>query len=244
MRKANFGFWPKLKLGCLGGVTVKDLLTHSSKIDYFSGEKLTEYKYQNLNFDLIGRILEKQTGKSYEALTHELFREVGMTNTFLHNDIPEKELFAKLKESLKLINRRPGEVTDSATLSRAMNPSGGIISTARDLLKWNGFLDKNGHFEKLAEFSVDTSGDDRYGFGIVTDSKKSFFYHNGAISLNSGAMYVSVLFHDPKTKFSAIAFDVIEKTPPIEFWSMSLIYGLAVRKVIERIDWLTLKCVE
>jgi CubicO group peptidase (beta-lactamase class C family) len=189
-----------LRLSCLKGVTVKDLLIHTSKVDYCSGEKLTGYKYQNLNFDLVGRVLEKQTGKSYETLAHELFRMAGMTNTFLHCDVSENELFTKLKASLALVNRMPEDMVGAMTLSKAMNPSGGIVSTACDLLKWNEFLDENGYFAKLTEFTANMGGDDRYGFGIVTDSKKSFFYHNGAIPLASCVTYVSVALYNPQTR--------------------------------------------
>jgi CubicO group peptidase (beta-lactamase class C family) len=166
--------WPKLKLKHLVGITVEQLLTHLSKIDYCSGKDLDGYKYQNLNFDLVGLILEKQTKKTYTELIHELFLEIGMENTFLHIDFSEKELFGRLKKSLRLVHRDPDIMKN--TLTKAVNPDGGIISTARDLLKWNDFLEKNGYFQKLTEFSVDDGSSGRYGFGLVTNPEKKFFF--------------------------------------------------------------------
>jgi CubicO group peptidase (beta-lactamase class C family) len=144
--------WSKLKLKHLVGITVEQLLTHSSKIDYCSRKNLDGYKYQNLNFDLVGLILEKQAKKTYAELVRELFLEADMENTFLHSDFSEKKLFDKLKKSLKLVYRDPDIMKN--TLTKAVNPDGGIISTARDLLKWSDFLEKNEYFQKLTEFSA------------------------------------------------------------------------------------------
>jgi CubicO group peptidase (beta-lactamase class C family) len=242
--------WPKLKLKHLTRVTVKQLLTHSSKIDYCSGKNLDGHKYQNLNFDLVGIILGKQTKKSYAELVHELFVEAGMENTFLHSDFSEKELFDKLKKSLKLIHRDPDIMKN--TLTKPKNPDGGIVSTTRDLLKWNDFLEKNGYFQKLTEFSVNDGNSGRYGFGIVTNLEKSFFFHSGAVLLYfNGICYVGVLLYEPSTKFSAAAFEVFEMYPQQKVLRSSDVSKILQRedatisqKIFGKIDLLTKKCVD
>jgi hypothetical protein len=243
-------FWSKLKLKHLTRVTVEQLLTHSSKIDYCSGKDLNDYKYQNMNFDLIGLILEKQTKKSYAELVHELFVEAGMEDTFLHSDFSEKELFNKLKKSLKLVHRDHNIMKNA--LTKAINPDGGIISTVRDLLKWNDFLEKNGYFRKLTESSVDDCNGGRYGFGLVTNLEKSFFFHGGAVLLYfNGICYVGVLLYEPSTKFSAAGFEVFEMYPGQKVFPPSDVSKIFQRedatiskKIFEKIDLLTKKCVE
>jgi hypothetical protein len=242
--------WPELKLKHLTEVTVEQLLTHSSKIDYCSGKNLDEYKYQNLNFDLVGVILEKQTKKSYAELIHELFLEAGMENTFLHSDFFEKELFDKLQKSLKLIHRDPDVMKNAMT--KAKNPDGGIISTARDLLKWNDFLEKNGYFLKLTEFSIGDGNGGRYGFGLVTNLEKDFFFHSGAVLLYfNGICYIGVLLYEPSRKFSAAAFEVFEMYPqqkvlrPTDVSKILQKNDITIsKKIFEKIDLLTRKCVD
>jgi CubicO group peptidase (beta-lactamase class C family) len=131
--------WKKLEFCHFKGVTVKQLLTHSTEFDYSTGEKIAKFKYQNQNFDLLGRILESVTGRSYTNLSRELFKKAEMTHTYFHSDFTR----AQLAEKLGCV-----EICFDS-LTETMNPSGGIVSTARDLLKWNDFLVKNDYFERL-----------------------------------------------------------------------------------------------
>jgi CubicO group peptidase (beta-lactamase class C family) len=126
----------------LVGVTAKNLLLHRSKVNYCSGESLGGFQYQNLNFALIGQILGKQTGESWEELVHTLFLEAEMRDTFLHSDFPEREFFDRLGASLKMLDRDL-ETMRMTVMTKAENAAGGIVSTARDLLRWNKFLVKN-----------------------------------------------------------------------------------------------------
>jgi CubicO group peptidase (beta-lactamase class C family) len=240
----------RLKLKHFAGVTVGQLLSHSSKTDWYSEKNLVGYKYQNLNFDLVGLILEKQTHKSYAESVRELFREAGMVHTFLHDDFPERELFGKLKKSLQSVNRSP-EIMKTV-LTKAVTPDGGIISTARDLLKWNDFLEKNGYFYKLTEFSVDDGSGGMYGFGLATNSSKSFFFHNGDVLLYfNGICCAGVLLYEPSTKFSAVGFDVFEICPGQKILSLSEVEKFfaenndsVLQKILERTDMLAQKCLE
>ena len=242
--------YPSLKLKHLAGVTVEQLLTHFSKIDYCSGKNLDGHRYQNLNFDLAGLILEKQTQKSYVELVRELFREAGMKNTFLHSDFSGKDLFEKLKKSLKLVHSNPDQMKN--TLTKAVNPDGGIISTARDLLKWNDFLERNGYFQELTKISVDDSNGGRYGFGIVTNQEKKLYFHSGAVLLYfNGICYIGVLLYEPSTKFSAVGFEIFEMYPEQRALHTSKFNKMfnennasILPKILDKIDLLTRKCVD
>jgi CubicO group peptidase (beta-lactamase class C family) len=242
--------WSKLQLKHLAGVAVEQLLTHFSKIDYCSGKNLDGHKYQNLNFDLAGLILEKQIKKSYAELVRELFREAGMKNTFLHSDFLEKDLFEKLKKSLKLVHKNPDQMKNP--LTKAVNPDGGIISTARDLLKWNDFLESGGYFQELTKISIDDGNGGRYGFGIVTDQEKNFFFHSGAVLLYfNGICYIGVLLYEPNTKFSAVGFEIFEMYPEQKASCSSKSVEILRKdnssilpKIFKKIDLLIRKCVD
>lgn len=256
--------WPELTLSHLSGVTVKQLLHHRSKIDYFTGESLDEYRYQNLNFDLVGRVLEKRTGKTYEELARELFQAAEMTGTFLGTDFPEREFLDKLKNSLIMVNRSPMLMKNP--LTRGMNASGGIISTAHDLLKWNEFLAVNGYFGKLSEFIANCYGNEYYGYGVVTDAKKNCFFHTGGLFLDDvpcpraessldvavletgdghsgGVLCVSFLLYDLETRFSAVGFDIIGNVPAPRYQLMFPVGQLIMREIDEKIGQLLLRSV-
>jgi CubicO group peptidase (beta-lactamase class C family) len=207
--------WPELRLEHLAGVTVENLLTHYSRINYGTGEKLTGFLYQNLNFDLIGLLLGKQTGRPYEELAHGLFREADMTDTFLQSDFPERELFDRLEGSLKIIGRDPGTMKMDR-MTKVENPAGGIVSTARDLLKWNRFLYKNGYYKKLVKYAKDDCSGRKYGFGIVTNDRKSFYMHDGCVPV-AGVHYSSFLLYAPNTEVSVIGFQVIDRSEEENF---------------------------
>jgi CubicO group peptidase (beta-lactamase class C family) len=129
------------------GVTTKQLLMHSTGFDYDTGEKIAKFKYHNLNFNLLGKILESVTGQSYTNLSRALFRQAGMTNTGFHSDFSRAQLAQKLGYTEVCFD----------SLTESMNPAGGIISTARDLLQWNDFLSKNNYFERLTAYTADAN---------------------------------------------------------------------------------------
>lgn len=197
--------WEPLDFYHFRGITVKQLLTHSTGLDYNTGEKVAAFKYQNLNFDLLGKILESVTGQSYENLSRALFKQAGMTNTGFHSDFSRMQLAEKLGY--------PQICFDS--LTEVMNPAGGIISTARDLLQWNDFLSPNNYFDRLTAHTVDTNEPEflgRYGFGILVleNNDNKLFFHDGAIILPQGPSFTSFLSYNPKQKTTTVCFEVLE----------------------------------
>jgi CubicO group peptidase (beta-lactamase class C family) len=205
---SDVDLWEPLNFFHFKGVTVKQLLTHSAALDYNTGEKVAKFKYQNLNFNLLGKILENVTGQSYTNLSRALFQQAGMTNTGFHSDFSSIQLAKKLG----YINVCFDALTES------MNPSGGIISTARDLLRWNDFLAKNNYFEQLTAYTVDANEPEflgRYGFGILVleNNKNKIFFHNGAIILPNGPSFTSFLSYDPNRKASTVCFEILEANP-------------------------------
>ncbi|VVB94691.1 D-aminopeptidase [uncultured archaeon] len=161
---------PELKLAdeqSAKKITILNLLNHTSGLDWRvnvdSGEgddalarevaKLAELKliappgtrasYSQAGFDLIGRIIEKVTGKTYEQavaslifepleLSHSLFsRDDVMTRRFAVGHNPE--------ENGKLSIARPWRHW------RSNNPGGGLASSVADQLRWARFHLGDGH---------------------------------------------------------------------------------------------------
>lgn len=97
----------------------------------------TRASYSQAGFDLIGRIIEKVTGLTYEkAVASLLFEPLGMRHSFyLAGDVMSRR-FA--------VGHNPGEDGQLAVARlrkrwRGDNPGGGLESSAADLIRWARF---------------------------------------------------------------------------------------------------------
>jgi N-acyl-D-amino-acid deacylase len=115
------------------------------KLDFDPGER---YAYSNFGYCILGRVIEKATGQSYEAAMQKLiFEPIGIKNT-------------KLGETLKIANNEThyfDEKKGNAVLGpdigkrvprpygawylEAMDAHGGWISTATDLVRFGSAFD-------------------------------------------------------------------------------------------------------
>lgn len=121
------------------------LMRHSYTLDYgikhFCSSDLefepgSKFKYSSSGFLILGAILERITGKSYESLLEEfILKPAGMTNTGVDRDslILKNRASGYIKENNHFI-REPYMNIDLAT------SAGGIFSTVEDLYKLNQAL--------------------------------------------------------------------------------------------------------
>ena len=66
---------------------ILDLLAHQKDLNFDPG---AEFYYSNTNYTLLGVIVERASGKSLRQFTNdEIFRPLGMTHTFFHDDHSE-----------------------------------------------------------------------------------------------------------------------------------------------------------
>lgn len=128
-------------------VTVHYLLNHTSGIQSLGmplscrpGEK---FAYSNLGYDLLGKILERVTSKSYSQLVQELFEEVCKTYSTCSPPSGPLETLKKLYPNLAVghveLQNAKTEMPKTDRDSEH-NPSSGNISTVHDLWKWNRSL--------------------------------------------------------------------------------------------------------
>ena len=95
---------------------------------------LGEYlSYNNAGYNLAGRILEVVTGKVFSDLVKEMiFEPLGMTDT---NILPW-EMMQKRFASGHSLGEKGIEVVGPWFIGRASGPAGGIVSSARDMIKY------------------------------------------------------------------------------------------------------------
>lgn len=107
--------------------TVKTLI--GIELDSEPGEK---FQYATINYDVLGLIIEKVTGKSYESYIEEnVMQLLSLNNTYLNKDQSVNERMAK-GYKINFFNPQPYE----APVYRGNKPAGYIISSGDDMAKW------------------------------------------------------------------------------------------------------------
>jgi CubicO group peptidase (beta-lactamase class C family) len=138
-----------------------------------------KYRYSNPGYALLGVVVERVSGKRFgDFLEREIFRPVGMSNTFVYDSLGKKNAWAAVGYD------QFGQVDDVGPT--AIPGDGGIYSTVDDLFKWDRALytDKLVRQSALVEaFSPGRveQGTSTYGFGwnIVDESGSKYLWHQG-----------------------------------------------------------------
>ena len=118
--------------------------TPAQLIAFFQNEPLdfepgTGWKYNNSGYLLLGAIIEKVSGKTYEDfLAETIFRPLGMERTRYGSDGP------LIAGRVAGYQRTPGGIVNAPYLSMTLPFSAGsLVSTVDDLAKWQAALDKD-----------------------------------------------------------------------------------------------------
>jgi CubicO group peptidase (beta-lactamase class C family) len=196
-------YWPDFPNGI--NISIENLLSHTSGIyDWtnntigFSptGEKTliaflktknpvfppgTNWRYSNSNYSLLGYIIEKVTGLSYEnAVRKYIFNPLQMTDSgfdFKHLINKEKAIgYSNFSDNPKI----EGILYDSVGPYAA----GEIFSTVKDLYKWHRGLEANKIISRESLEKAYTPIRNHYGYGWQIDSLfgKRVTSHSGSIS--------------------------------------------------------------
>ena len=182
----------------------------------------SSFHYSNPAYGLLGQILEKVTGAPYPEIAGQLFAEMGMNDTavFLPGmddafvsghmgtpDAPKPIAFA--------------DFGFSAEGWKAFMPTGGVISTASDLLIWDtslhgGELLAPESYDKLTEYSI-TRPDSAfaaagagYGYGVMIDDK-SLFRSIGHAGRGMG--FASMKFTIPEKDLTVVILENVYLSP-------------------------------
>jgi CubicO group peptidase (beta-lactamase class C family) len=155
----------------------------SDDLEFEPGAK---YRYSNSGYTILGAIIEKVTGKSYEtALSERIFKPLGMTNSGYdhHSSLIEKRAGGYQKT--------PGGFVNTTYLDMSIPyAAGSLYSTVEDLFKWDQSLQEDKILSADSKKLMFMPGLGNYGYGIritdmpigKTDQKIKIIGHGGAIN--------------------------------------------------------------
>lgn len=152
------------------------------------------YYYSNHGYILLGNIIEKVSGKSYETYLKEQFlTPLGISGIQLDNT---QQIIANRAEGYRGIGAKKMKA-DAIDMSNAFS-AGGLVGTASSYLKWqqnyyNPKILSKESWEQMFNADVKTLRtpliDERYGYGIMSTTLSAFgsnsykvLYHTGAVN--------------------------------------------------------------
>ncbi|HWU78409.1 MAG TPA: serine hydrolase domain-containing protein [Rhodanobacter sp.] len=154
----------------------------------------SRFLYSNTGARLLTLLIERISGKSYEAFLRErIFAPLGMWDTCL----PHSE-YAMLP-ALACPHIATGQGFRRGMMPSTVRGEGGLVSTAHDLMRWTTFL-RNPHIgsaatwrEMLKSVHFPHGGDGTYGLGLVDESHRGtrVLHHAGAVLGANAQMLVA-----------------------------------------------------
>lgn len=187
---APIGTYLTLSADWASRVSVRQLLNHTSGVAALdkplASEPGSTFAYSNLNYDMLGQIVERRSGQRFAAAAARLFAMCGMTSTTAADPARATGLAAGFSEERGGVLSR---VKPDGGLAHV--PSGGIVSTARDLVRWNLCL-HGGRAVSAASYGAMTRpsstrqhrwGTLGYGFGLQVTEQDGLteFSHGGYV---------------------------------------------------------------
>ena len=167
----------------------------------------SQFAYSNSNFEVLGVVIEKVSGKKYGDLLRErIFAPLGMKDSGLDTD----ELI--LPKRAQGYMPGPGGIvlarSESMTVPWA---AGSIYSTTGDLLKWERGLFGGKVLSADSLKAMTTPGKGNYGLGVGVDSKDGLkvVQHGGGIEgFNTHLLYV------PERRIAVVALSNVNGVAP------------------------------
>lgn len=149
--------------------TIKTLI--NIELDSNPGEK---FQYATINYDILGLVIQKVTGISYEKYIEEnVLKPMGLNNTYLYkNEIPKERMANGYK--IGFLRPQPYE----APIYRGNKPAGYIISSGEDMAKW-------------LEIQMGTLDDSKFDKNVIEESHKA---NRRVAPLGDGSSYAAGWF--------------------------------------------------
>lgn len=218
-------YLPELTQPWADTVTVHHLLNHTHGITDtekpLAFKPGSQFKYGNLSYTLLGKILQNTTGKKYTELANALFRKLKMDKTFCYDPQNKQSLVPGYRSENNGYEKVEGTFINDDLLAAA-----GVVSTVQDLAKWDQALFKGKLLSPEYQKAMMTAstqaqhnvfGKENMGFGysvrIIREQELDYF---GITGLGDGFTCLNVYF--PSTDTSLI---VLENQMPqnSDFWS-------------------------
>lgn len=158
------------------------------------------YEYSNVGYTLLGVIISRAAGKPYMDFVEErIFRKLGMDQTtYIRSEWPSFAAYGYFENGNRGGTRR----------AAVTNPSGGVLSTAGDLLKLDQALYTDALLKPESREAMWTGGlltngsRTRYGFGWNVDKTEQglLTWHQGT----TAAGFKSFMYRDTGRKVTVI----------------------------------------
>jgi CubicO group peptidase (beta-lactamase class C family) len=142
-----------------------------------------QWRYSNVGYFLLGMIIENASGQYYrEFVTERFFKPLNMAATSV------RDQWAIIKNRADGYTLRDGELVHLGRNPIQLASSGGILSTVRDLVKWDAALEagklvKRASLEQMwAAVKLNDSTNHPYGFGWFVDERRGhrLISHSGS----------------------------------------------------------------
>jgi CubicO group peptidase (beta-lactamase class C family) len=228
-------YLPELKQSWADTVTVHHLLNHTHGIVDIDKDLLfapgTDFKYGNLSYSLLGKILEFVSKKSYSENANALFKQLKMKHTSCY----AKDKIQNLVTGHYNTNNKFECISTHQITSNSM-PADGIVTSAQDLAIWDenlhkGKILKSESYQKMTTSTVmaqhNVFGKDKiaYGYGIRIKDKESpkYYAHTG---LGDGFASVNVYFPE-----SDVCLIVLENQMNDNF-DLNYLYETEILKIL------------
>lgn len=211
-------YLPDLRQTWADTVTVHQLLNFSSGISDIDKPLIfkpgTDFLYGVATYTMLGKIIEKTTGKKYIEVANNLFKDLKMKNSFCYEeDISQDKIikgYVNTKNVFKL-KEHPIQGKDWIDFI----PAGGIISNLIDLNIWdkklhNGKILKPETYKLMTNYNIvaqhDAFGNEKigYGYGVRISDKTEIKYigHSG-----KGLGFTSIKVYFPRNNVDVIVLE-------------------------------------
>jgi CubicO group peptidase (beta-lactamase class C family) len=200
---------------------ILNMLARQKNISFKPGSK---YQYSNSNYQLLGTIVERVSGKSLRAFAEEnIFKPLGMKNTLFFDN-----RFEVVKNRAHGYQVTPDKSIRARSSLFDLVGGGGVLTTVEDLYLWdqNFHESKVGNKELISMMTTPgtlNSGEKMdYGFGLFHNEYRGLpvFKHSGNM-MGYRAQMVSF----PEQKFTAIALcNNMAISPPVIAEKLADIY--------------------
>ncbi len=146
----------------------------------------TKFSYNNSGYFLLGAVIEKVTGKTYETVLQErIFKPLGMNDSGYDNQAP------LLQKRASGYRKTPAGYENAPYLDMSLPYSAGsAYSTVDDLFKWDQSLYEDKILSAASKKLMFTPGLSNYGYGFnisdqpigKTTAKTKIIQHGGGIN--------------------------------------------------------------
>jgi len=193
----------------VGSITIRQLLSHTSGYSTLQGNAShrdgtgerdelarrvariaqgapahapgTRWEYSNVNYQVLGRLIEVVSGQDYETYVEtNILEPVGMEHSFVADGGIHEAMATGHRPWFGTKRPLARNRTDRGTA-----PQGGVVASARDLARYmrvllNGEDDVLSAAGKAAMMRPASEASPFYGFGWVVDSENGTVWHSGS----------------------------------------------------------------